>query len=58
MQAGWGAACKGKEGREKGRTGAGAVKREEEVGNGVWEILTPVGVTMFRPAFLTGKAHV
>jgi len=30
----WGA-CKEKEGRERGRTGAGAVKREEEVGNGV-----------------------
>ena len=33
-------ACKEKEGREKGRTGAGAVKREEGSGT-KWEILWP-----------------
>ena len=31
----WGA-CKEKEGREKGRTGAGAVKREGRSGTGVF----------------------
>ena len=31
----WGA-CKEKEGREKGRTGAGAVKREVRSGTGVF----------------------
>ena len=35
-QAAWGAACKEKEGREKGRTGAGAVKKEGRSGTGVF----------------------
>jgi hypothetical protein len=35
MQAVWGAACKEKGGEgERGRIGAGAVKREGEIGNG------------------------
>ena len=35
----WGA-CKEKEGREKGRTGAGAVKREGRSGTGGFECLS------------------
>ena len=36
-------ACKEKEGREKGRTGTGAVKREGEIGNVVGVCLVPEG---------------
>ena len=37
-------ACTEKEGREKGRTGAGAVKREGRSGTGVFALLVVVVV--------------